>query len=200
VDVTSGQQWPMYAWAAAVAVAAVAALWVATRRREIRPALPLEHVAAAALIGYFGWEMLVNFPGSVMGYWSLTAGLGDARGVEAQQAFVIAQGVYVAGASSAVVGILRRRTWGIVLGIGLAAALTVWTALNTVWLFVSFGESMSPDSYLGIVTSTIGLGVVPALVAIGLLAWPLARHTTARPTTPSSGRDWTGSTAPDGTH
>ena len=81
MNLTSGQQWAMYAWAAAVAGAVVAGLWVGTNRREIRPVLPLEHVAAAALIGSFGWEMLVTLPGSVIGYLTLTAGLGDVRGV-----------------------------------------------------------------------------------------------------------------------
>ena len=197
MNLSSGQQWAMYAWAAAVAGAVVAGLWVGTNRREIRPVLPLEHVAAAALIGSFGWEMLVTLPGSVIGYLTLTAGLGDVRGVEGQQAFVVAQGVYVAAAAAAIVGILRRRTWGFVLGIGLAAALAVWTLLNTIWTFVSFGESMGPDSYMSIVATTIGLRVVPAMVAIGLLAWPLVRHTTPRSTVPDSDGDWTASTAPD---
>lgn len=77
---TTTEQWPMYVWAAAVALAIVAGAWTATNRREVRPALPVEHVAGAALVGLFGWEMLVNLPGSAMGYWSLTAGLGDVQG------------------------------------------------------------------------------------------------------------------------
>jgi hypothetical protein len=196
VDLNSGQQWAMYAWAAAVAIAVLAGIWFATNDRGTRSSLPLEHVAAATLLALFGWEMLVGLPASTMGLWALTAGLGEVRGVEGQQAFVLGQTVFVIGAAIAVVGILRRRRWGIALGVGLAAALVVWTVVNTLWLFVTLGASMSSDMHLGVATSAAGRGV-PALVAIGLLAWPLVRRPTPRPTAPHAGRDWSSAPASD---
>jgi hypothetical protein len=196
VDVNSGQQWAMYAWAAAVAIAVLAGIWFATNRGATRRSLPLEHVAAATLLALFGWEMLVALPASTMGLWALTAGLGEARGVEGQQAFVLGQAVFAVATAVAVIGILRRRTWGIALGVGLAAALVVWTVVNTLWLFVTLGTSMSSDMYLGITTSALGRGV-PALVAIGLLAWPLVRRPTPRPTDRAAERDWPAAPAPD---
>ena len=109
---TIGGQWALYVWAGAVVLAIVAGVWTATRHRDPRPSLAPQHVAGAVLIGLFGWEMLVNVPGSVVGYFTLTAGLGDVRRIEAQQAFVVAQAAYAIGAAFAVAGILRRRTWG----------------------------------------------------------------------------------------
>ena len=133
-----------------------------------------QHVAGAALIGLFGWEMLVNVPGSVVGYFTLTAGLGDVRGIEAQQAFVVAQAAYAIGAAFAVGGILRRRTWGAVLGIGLASATVVSSALSFAQ-FTAMFESMGGDAYLSILSS-IGMRLIPALAAIVLLLWPFVRR------------------------
>ncbi len=121
------QQPAMFVWAAAVGLALVAAAWTATNRKAIRPTLPLEHVAGAAILGVLGWEMLVHLPGTVMGIWTLTAGLGDVRGVEGYQAFLVAQAAFVIGVAIAIVGILRRRPWGAILGIGLAVARVVWS-------------------------------------------------------------------------
>lgn len=197
MDVGSGQEWAMFVWAAAVALAVVAGVWVGTNHRVTRPELPLEHVAAATLIGYFGWEMLVNLPGSALGFWTLTAGLGEVRGVEGQQAFVVAQAVFVVAAAAAILGIMRRRSWGIVLGIGLAAAIVVWTVVNTIWIFQLFAESGGPDFYGSIVTTAVGLGIVPAVVAIGLLARPLRRRTGTRAPAGTSDADWSALPAPD---
>ena len=197
MDVSSGQQWAMFIWAAAVALAVLAGIWFARNRPDVRPDLPLEHVAGATLIGYFAWEMFVNLPGSLLGFWSLTAGLGEVRGVEGQQAFVAAQAVFVVAAGVAIFGILRRRTWGAALGVGLAVALVVWSAVNTLWLFTSFGDSIGSDFYASVVTTAVGLGVVPALAAIGLLVRPFVRRSSPRPTASASERDWTTSAAPD---
>ncbi len=186
-------QWAMYVWTAAVAVAIVAGVWTATRHREPRPSLPPQHVAGAALVGLFGWEMLVNLPGSVVGYWTLTAGLGDVRGLEAQQAFVVAQAAYVIGAAFAVGGILRRRTWGAVLGIGLAAAVMVSSAFNFAQITALYAESMSGDAYLSTVASVIGMRMIPALAAIVLLLWPFIRQRTRRVDAP--GHDVPGAAA-----
>ncbi len=200
MDMTSvGQQWAMYAWAGAVALTVFAGVWAATNQRSVRPVLPLEHVAAAALIGSFAWDMLVQLPGSIMGVWTLTAGLGDVLGDEPQQAFVAAQVLFVAAGAVAVPGILRRRVWGIVLGIGLSVALILWAVLSVSSLLARLGESMPPDVMTSILVNAIGLSVIPALAAIGLLAWPLVRRTTPRPTEAGADRDWSASAAPDAT-
>ena len=175
---TTSQLWPMYVWAAAVALAVVAAAVTSNTRREIRSTLPIEHVAGAALVGLFGWEMLVNLPGSVLGYWTLTAGLGDVSGVRGQQAYVVAQAAFVVAAAFAVAGVLRRRTWGAVLGIGLAASVVLWSGLILFQTTALYAESMGTDTYLGVVSSLVGMRGIPAVVAIGLLAWPIVRRTT----------------------
>ena len=187
------QQLPMYVWAGAVALAIVAAAWSAKERPGVRPTLPLEHVAGAALVGLFGWEALVHLPGVAMVYWTLTAGLGDVRGVESHQAYVVAQGVFVIGAAFAVAGILRRRTWGSVLGIGLAAALVLWNVLVLVETTTLYGESMGSDAYYSVLTGLIGMQSVPALAAVALLAWPFARRPTPR--VDATGHDWPGAGA-----
>jgi len=178
--VFSNEHWPMYAWAAAVAVAIVAGVWTATKVRETRPVLPREHIAGAALVGLFGWEMLVHLPGAAMGYWTLTAGMGDLRGDEAHQTYVAAQAVFVIGAGFAVVGILRRRTWGAVLGIGLAAAVVVMSGIGFIQTVAMFGEVIGDDAYFEVVAGVVAMRGVPALAAIALLAWPLVRRTTPR--------------------
>jgi hypothetical protein len=167
--------WPMYVWAAAVAAAIVAGIWSATNNHDLRLSVPHEHIAGAALVGLFGWEMLISLPGSVSGYLQLTAGLGDLRGVQAQQAFLAAQAAFAVGAGFAVMGILRRRTWGSVLGIGLALTLVVSSTLNLANITATMAESMSADAYWSTVASLIGMQAIPALAAAALLLWPLLR-------------------------
>ncbi|MGH2382154.1 MAG: hypothetical protein ACRDG7_13170 [Candidatus Limnocylindria bacterium] len=191
---TTTEQWPMYAWAAAVALAIVAGAWTATNRREVRPALPVEHGAGAALVGLFGWEMLVNLPGSAMGYWSLTAGLGDVQGVAGHQAYVVAQAAFVVAAAFAVAGVLRRRTWGAVLGIGLAASVVLWSGLILFQTTSMYAEIMGSDAYLGIVSSLVGMRAIPAVVVVALLAWPLIRR--MKPHAGASDPDWPTAGAP----
>ena len=188
------QQPAMYVWAAAVGLALTAGAWTAMNRRATRATLPLEHVAGAAILGVFGWEMLVHLPGTVMGIWTLTAGLGDVRGVEGYQAFVVAQVAFIIGAAAAIVGILRRRTWGAILGIGLAVARLVWSVAVLYEALSAFGDSIGNDLYLEFVTSVIGLQAVPAVVVIGLLAWPLVRRTA--PGARASDAEWPANTAP----
>ena len=90
--------WPMYAWAAAVAIAIGAGLWSATNQRELRPALPLEHVAGAAVLGVFGWEMLIRLPGDIVDYLQPSAGLSQTPGLQAEQAFLLSQAAFGIGA------------------------------------------------------------------------------------------------------
>ena len=189
-------QWPLYVWAGAVALTVVAGAWTATNRREVRPWLPIAHVAGATLIAYFGWQMLIQLPGSVMGYWTLTAGLGDVSGVREQQAFVAGQAVFVVATAFAVVGILRRRTWGAVLGIGLGLTNALQAVIAMVNTFVVVGASMDGGTYLNFVASMIGLGAIPALAAVVLLAMPLWQTT---PPVDAARADWSGEPAPDRT-
>lgn len=177
----ANEPWSMYVWAAAVVLAILASVWTARIRPSVRPELPLEHVAGAAIVGLVGWELLVYLPGSLMGYWTLTAGLGEVRGaVEAHQAFLVGQVAFVIGAGFAIFGILRRRLWGAVLGIGLAAAMAVWSVLQLVEVTILFGESMQTDAYLETIATMIGTREIPALAAIALVAWPLLRRRTRR--------------------
>ena len=188
------QQPTMFVWAAAVVLALVAGAWTATNRRATSEILPLEHVAGAAILWVLGWEILVHLPGTVMGYWSLTAGLGDVRGVEGYQVFVVAQAAFVISAAFAIVGILRRRPWGAILGIGLAVARVVWSGAVLYEALSTFGDSMSNDVYLDFVTSVIGLQAIPAVVVIALLAWPLVRRAT--PSAEASDAQWPAGSAP----
>ena len=188
------QQWPMFVWAAAVALAIVAGAWIAINRPQIRPTLPVEHVAGAALLGLFGWETLVDLPGVVMGYWTLTAGLGDVRGVEGDQAFVVAQAAFVVAAAFAVTGILRRRAWGAVLGIGLAASIVVRIGLVLFETTALYAVSMGGGTYFGVVSTLVGMQAIPALGIIALLGWPMIRRTT--PPVGAADRDWPAAAAP----
>jgi len=185
-------QWPLYVWAAAVALAVVAAAWTATNRRSVRPELPLAHVAGATLIAFFGWQMLIHLPGAVMGYWNLTAGLGDVDGVREQQAYVAGQAVFVVAAAFAVVGILRRRTWGAVLGIGLALTHALSAVIAMINTLVVVGASADGGLYLNFVASTIGLNAIPALAAAALIAFPLWQPT---PPVDAAPADWSGEPA-----
>lgn len=147
------QAWAMYAWAAAVALAVAAGAWTATHRRDVRPTLPLEHVAGATLMGYV---------------------------------------VFVLAAACAVTGILRRRPWGAVLGIGLGSAIVAWRLLMLITTWQTFGDQLGGDVYMALVSTSMGLEAVPALVAIVLLARPLLRRTSASGTAPA---EWPAETA-----
>ena len=184
----------MFVWAAAVALAIVAGGWTAINRPPIRPSLPIQHVAGAAILGLFGWESLVNLPGVVMGYWTLTAGLGDVRGVEGDQAFVVAQGAFVVAAAFAVTAILRRRTWGAVLGIGLATSIVVWSGLILFETTSLYAGSMDGGTYFSLVSTLVGMRAVPSLVVVALLAWPMVQRTT--PPVGTADRDWPTAAAP----
>jgi hypothetical protein len=119
--------------------------------------------------------MLIGLPGSVSGYLLLTSGLGDWRGTQAQQALIAAQAAFAIGAGLAVIGILSRRTWGSVLGIGLALTLVVSSTLNLAHITATLAESMTSDAYWSTVVSLIGVQAIPALAAAALILWPLTR-------------------------
>jgi hypothetical protein len=168
--------WPMYGWAIAVALAIVAGIWSATNHREVRRSLVPEHVAGAALLGFFGWETLLGLPSAVSGYQILSAGLDDVPELRGQLAFLIAQAAFAIGAAVAVIGIVRRRTWGTVLGIGLALSIVVASVLQLAHITATFADSMTADAYWSVVVvSIVGLRAIPALAAVALLIWPFMR-------------------------
>lgn len=163
--------WGLYGWAGLIVVSIAAAGWFAANRGP-RARLPMAHVAGATLIALFGWEHLVDLPGSIGSYGNLTAGIADTRGLEAYQAFIAGSAVFVLAAALAVIGILRRRPWGIVLGIGLAASRVAWAVLVLLDPAANWGDMPEP---MLLITNLIALRAGPAAAAIALLAWPLWR-------------------------
>jgi hypothetical protein len=171
--------WTTWLTIGVIAVAMIAAAWTALNRPRPRPELPVHHAAAAALIGYVAWEALTLLPGFFDTYLTATAGIDDVGSVLlGQRAYLIAATAAVAGSAIAIVGILRRRAWGAVLGIGLAAAHvigSVATVIN-VAILESGAEVAGGENYFALIAPTLLLGAVPSIVAIGLLAWPMIRR------------------------
>jgi hypothetical protein len=159
-------EWTTWMFAGTVVLAYAAAVWTAMRRPQPRAELPMAHVAAAALIGLVAWN-----------------GLTDVRRTAAVTGLPVdvltGIGLFVIGVVIAIVGILRRRWWGIALGIGLAAAHALG---SVVALFegaaLEAGAVVLPNGtgYFEYIAPTIVMNAVPSLVAIGLLAWPLGRR------------------------
>ena len=108
-------EWTTWVFAGAVVVAYAVAIWTAVRRPGRRADLPMEHVAAAALIGLVAWGSLTD----VREVAAITGAPYD---------YLTAMGLFVIGTVIAIVGILQRRPWGIVLGIGLAATHVLGSA------------------------------------------------------------------------
>jgi len=187
----SADQLPMWIFSIGTALAVVAGL-VATRiGRQWLAELPIAHVVAATLIGASGWEVLVYLPGTIQAFLSATAGITDPQGVAHYQAFAAASAAFVVAAVLAVVGILRRRPWGVVTGIGLAATRVAMSVGSTVSLF-GFAESFPPQDFGQMVGTLVALNMVPPLLAIALLAWPLLSGRSAAPVAPpDEGADWT---------
>jgi len=191
----------MFTLAVMVAIAVFAAGWTATNRRARRPVLPYRHVAGVAIVALLGWEAIVYLPGAIVGYFALTAGLGDVSGVEVDEAFVAALAIFAVAAVFAVVGVLQRRTWGVVLAIGLAAARLATTLAAVAQMLVLFGDAqvVGDMSYVAFTATTIALQAVPPIAAIVLLAWPLlegrARPESAFPIT-GERAEWPGDASP----
>jgi hypothetical protein len=172
--------WPMLTLAVTVALSVAVGAWAYVNRREPRPTLPLAHVAAAAILGLLGWEAVVYLPGAIAGYAALTAGLGDLRGLEVDQAYVVALAAFAAGIAAAVVGVLRRWVWGVVLGIGLAVSQLAMTIAAVAQTIVILGDAAVGETmYIEFVGTTIALRAVPPIAAIVLLVWPLVRGASA---------------------
>lgn len=158
----------------AIAVATLAATVLAARLWPGRRlALPLEHVAAAALVGVIGWEALINLPSTYVIVFLRYAGISDAPGQLGDQALVVVATAYVVASAVAIVGVLRRRAWGVVLAVAVCIGRVVTGVTSTVaWLNLVGGFDASDPNYLLTILS-FALGAVPAIVAIGLLVWPL---------------------------
>jgi hypothetical protein len=191
----------MLTLAVMVAVAVFAAGWTAMNRRTRRPVLPYRHVAGVAIVALLGWEAIVYLPGAIVGYFALTAGLGDVSGVEADEAFVAALAIFAVAAVLAVVGVLQRRAWGVALAIGLAAARLATSLAAVAQTLVLFGDAqvVGDWSYVTMTATSIALQSVPPLAAIVLLAWPLLEDR-ARPESVSMITDevpeWQGGASP----
>ena len=187
---------PMWVFSGSTALAVVAGLLATRLRSTWLTALPLHHAAGAALIALFGWEVLVYLPGTAQAYFDTVAGIPNTPGVADQQAFLVASAVFAVATALAVVGIVRLRPWGIVLGVSLAAtrfATSVAAALN----LLSFAESFDPADFGQLLGTTLALNALPPLVALGLLLWPLRRGpSTEAP--PVEAVEWTPDPSPEG--
>lgn len=166
-----------YVWTLlAVVVAAIAAgtaAWLLWPRRSER--LPMEHVAAAALIATAGWEILIDLPGSFSQFFAIGAGIPNAP-MTSLQLFIIANTAFVLASAAAIAGILRRRVWGAALGIGVGAARVTMAILGITSLLTILGAEAMPDGQLGWLAATSALRAVPAVAAAVLLALPFWRE------------------------
>lgn len=180
------EPWTAWTFAITVGLSVLAAGWTARVRPEPRPNLPLMHVAGAALIGVIGWEALHMLPGTITGLFLATAGIPEPRGADEAQAFAAASVLLVVASALAIVGILRRRPWGIVLGIGVAVArVAVGSTALVQWLALS-AEVVGDANYLPTALSIVGMSLVPPVVAIVLLAWPLLPRSDAASVPPGA--------------
>jgi hypothetical protein len=187
----SADQLPMWIFSIGTAMAVVAGLLATRVGQEWLAELPIGHVVAATLIGISGWEVLVHLPGTIQSFLAATAGITDPQGVAHYQAFAVASAAFVAATLLAVIGILRRRPWGVVTGMGLAATRVAMSVGSTVSLF-GFAESFPPQDFGQMVGTLVALNTVPPLLAIALLAWPLLSGRSAAPAAPpDDGGDWT---------
>jgi hypothetical protein len=171
-------EWATWLTIGILVIAGIAAAWTALNRPRPRAELPLQHAAAAALIGYVAWDGLIQLPGLFDMYFTATVGLGDLGNVLlGQRAYLIVATAFIIGSAIAITGILLRRTWGAVLGIGLAAAHVIGSVTTVVNLAIlESGAVVVGDGYFAAVAPTLLMGAVPSAVAIGLLIWPLVRR------------------------
>ena len=171
-DVISTDDRLLWAWVAVVAAAVVAAVVARRLWPAILPGLALRHVAGATLVAVIGWQALTNLPGTLLQYFSAFAGIAGPTGESAYEAFVVAACVFVAASVVAVVAILRRRTWGAVLGIGVCVA-QIGTSVLGVTSMLSFMGDFGTDPNMMWFAISFALSAVPAIVGIVLLAGPL---------------------------
>ena len=192
----SGNEIIYWVFAGSTALTVAAGLLATRVRREWATTLPMAHVAAAVLVALFGWQSLVYLPGTVQYYAAAVAGIPDPANVEAYQAFVVASAAFVVAAALAVYGTLRRRPWGLVLGIGVAGTSALTAVASSVNLFMINGDPFGPSGLAWNVFTLVAERVVPPLVAIGLLLWPLRSPSTAE-APPVETVDWSTDPSPE---
>jgi hypothetical protein len=174
------EQWYAWTFAAALALAllaAGAALVIGSGRLH---RLPLEHAAAAALLAVPAWEILIDLPGSFSQFFIINAGIANPP-LAPLQVFLIAQTVFVLASAVAVVGVLRRWVWAAVLGVGMGLARVTLSGLAMASLLTLGADSM-PEGQLGGFVLTSALLALPSVAAIVLLVLPFlrARRSSAR--------------------
>ena len=192
----TGNEGIFWTFSAGTALTVVAGLLATRVRRDWLSSLPMAHVAASVLVALFGWEGLVHLPGTIQFYTTGVAGIPDPAGVEAYQVFVVASAAFVIAAVLAVYGIPRHRSWGIVLGIGVAGTRALVAVASSVNLFAINGDPFGPDALAWNVLILIAERVVPALAAIVLLVWPLL-HGSKAEAPPVETVDWSTDPSPE---
>jgi hypothetical protein len=174
------QDWYAWTFAGVMAASFVAAgaAFVVSRDRLGR--LPIEHAAAAALVGVAGWEILIDLPGSLSQFFAIGAGIANAP-LTAIQVFMVANTAFAAASIVAVAGILRRTLWGTVLGVGVSTTRVTVGVLSFVSLLTLESGGSMPDGMLGTLAATTALRTVPSVAAAVLLVLPFVRARRAQP-------------------
>lgn len=157
-------EWVAWAWVIAVDLAVVTAVIASlvdgTRTAALRP----QHVAGAAILGVGGWETAAGVAGSLAG---------RLPGSGADLALLFGQTTFAVAAAAVVVGIVGRRRWAVVLGIGLAIARAILAGVAA-FDVSSIGGDLGPET-LRSTLLFIGLSAVPFVVAAWLFVDPFRR-------------------------
>jgi hypothetical protein len=112
---------------------------------------------------------------------------------------MVASVAFVVAAALAIYGIVRRRPWGVVLGVGVAVTRVAMTLASAVNLFSMGLDPFGPGGLAWNVVDLIALRGVPAGIAIALLLWPLLRRSgAAAPRVETV--DWSGGPTPEAGH
>ena len=172
------EEWHAWAFVVVVVLPIVVALAIRLRRPGAFAGLPPTHAAAAAVIALFAWEALPNLPELLRAYWGLTAGLEGIPETTTRQAFLAAYVAFLAGSAAATVGLLRRQLWAVALGIGVSVARIGLVALVWANFIGTAGGAGIPDDLFADFLVRSGMQVVPPIVTVVLLVWPLV---TGRP-------------------
>ena len=167
------EDWQAWGFAAAVGVAIAAAIVARVLLPGALERLPIEHVAAAAIIGVVGWEAAIQLPGNLISFLSIGAGLGTFI-VTPLQVYVFAASLSTIAMLVAVIAILRRQIWGVALGVGVGLVQVAMSAVGVVSLLGMTAQGMPEDQLLWLLVS-VGLRAVPGIVAVALLLRPLRR-------------------------
>ena len=167
------EDWQAWGFAAAVGVAIAAAIVARVLLPGALERLPIEHVAAAAIIGVVGWEAAIQLPGNFISFLSIGAGLGTFI-VTPLQVYVFAASLSTIAMFVAVIAILRRQIWGVALGVGVGLVQVAMSAVGVVSLLGMTAQGMPEDQLLWLLVS-VGLRAVPGIVAVALLLRPLRR-------------------------